>query len=129
MTSSTFAERLAYARWLRVVVETDQDFARRLGLSKAWVTKWKDRPDAPPGRREAERLTAALEVAEGWLMNGAGDPPQPESWPGFLAKFRAAHRPASPKVHAGELAREYLARREATKKAAKKAAKRGKRAS
>lgn len=121
VTPSTFAERLAYARWVRVVPETDQDFAARLGLSKAWVTKWKDRPDAPPGRREATKLAAALEVSEGWLMNGEGAPPSPELWPGFLTKYRAG--PPRVALESDETeAHEYVARKQkaAPHKAAKK---------
>lgn len=121
MTPSTFAERLAYARWVRVVPETDQDFAARLGLSKAWVTKWKDRPDAPPGRRESAKLAAALDVTEAWLMNGVGQPPSPELWAGFLTKYRAGQpRVALPSDEAD--AHEYIARKQ--KAAPHKAARR-----
>jgi transcriptional regulator with XRE-family HTH domain len=89
---STFSERLAYARWLRVVDETDKTLADRAGVGAPWLGKWKERPDAPPGRKDGPALAKALGVSTEWLLDNAGDPPEAPRWPGWLTKWRAGRQ-------------------------------------
>lgn len=84
---SGFAARLAYVRWLRnrgrLANETDKELAAALGVTYGWLTKWKIRNDAPPGRDEARAIIAALSplgVTEDWLFEGQGTPPEASLW-------------------------------------------------
>lgn len=96
-SDSSFAERLAYARWLRVVDETDADLAGRAGVTAPWLAKWKLRVDSPPGRKEGPALARALGVREEWLLDNEGAAPRAGEWPAWLAKWRAAPAKADKK--------------------------------
>lgn len=88
---STFAERLAYARWVRLLTtslpeESDKDLAGRIGVTPPWLAKWKGRADAPPGRRELLGLARALECSDDWLVDEhTGDAPLTALWHDWLA--------------------------------------------
>lgn len=89
---SSFSERLAYARWVRVVDESDKALAARAKVTAVWLGKWKVRADAPQGRKEGPRLARALGVSEEWLLDGEGDPPDVELWNDWLLKRRGITR-------------------------------------
>jgi hypothetical protein len=81
---STFAERLAYARWLyhgaRGEVLSNTDIATAVKRTQPWVTKWAD-SDTPPRDYEVhEPLATLLGVDERWLIRGEGNPPRAELW-------------------------------------------------
>lgn len=84
---SGFAERLAYVRWLRsrgrIAPESDRELAQALGVGEQWLRKWKSRPDAPDGRKEAQAIAGALAplgVTIAWLYDEQGPPPEPALW-------------------------------------------------
>lgn len=90
ITPTSFAERLAYARWVRQLTtsggeEFDKDLAARVGVTPPWLAKWKGRQDAPPGHKELGALASALGCRMDWLATEAGDPPLPALWRDWLA--------------------------------------------
>lgn len=107
---STFEERLAFARWARMLTsaapeESDQDLARRAGVSQPWLAKWKRRNDAPPGHKELAGLAEALGCSWEWLAARPGAaPPLPALWRDWLAARRGKPVAASdPRYVTGEL--------------------------
>lgn len=100
----SFAVRLAYVRWLNsrgaLSPESDSDLAKRAGLGNEWLAKWKKRDDAPNDRTRAGLLVAALGADPGWLLDGVGNPPEPEL---YVAWERAGWvKPADPEKPANE---------------------------
>lgn len=93
-TASTFAERLAYARWVRQLTtaspeESDKDLAGRVGVTPPWLAKWKGRENAPPGHKELVGLARALQVPDDWLVaDGEASAPLPALWRDWLAARR-----------------------------------------
>lgn len=91
---STFAERLAYARWVRQLTiadspeEADKDLAARIAVSTGWLAKWKIREDAPPGHREITALAEAVGVPWKWLAGQEDGPPLPALWADWFATRR-----------------------------------------
>lgn len=89
---STFAERLAYARWLyhgsaREAL-SQADIARAVKRTAGWVTKWTE-SDVPPRDYEVHRpLADMLRVSEAWLIRGEGDPPDPGLWATWIERRR-----------------------------------------
>jgi transcriptional regulator with XRE-family HTH domain len=90
-SDSTFAERLAYVRWLRSrgrpAPETDAELAGALGVTSGWIRKWKLRPDAPEGRTQMAAIEKALHptgVSVHWLFDNQGTAPEPDQWDRWL---------------------------------------------
>lgn len=92
MVQTAFGERLAYARWLRVLTEGGEDSDAAViagaGVKGPWLSKWKKRHDAPDRRKEIKALVAYLGCDEDWLTDGKGDPPRKDLWPEWYAKNR-----------------------------------------
>ncbi len=88
MPNKGFADRLAYLRWLWALRTRDfgsgRAFADFAGVGYELYMKWKDRPDAPSDRHTARAFLAgglaSLGAAEGWLLDGEGDAPEPPLW-------------------------------------------------
>jgi hypothetical protein len=88
----SFAERLAYARWVRQLTtnapeESDMELVRRSGVKQPWFSKWKGRDDVPPGR-EILQLADALGVSWQWLEGQDRPPPLPSLWRDWFAARR-----------------------------------------
>ena len=92
MADSGFAERLAYVRWLRdrgrLKPETDGELATATGVTAGWIAKWKGREDSPNDRRMSGQFVSGLGVDGGWLLDGAGTPPEPELWQAWSSVAR-----------------------------------------
>lgn len=87
-TASTFAERLAYARWIRHLssgaAATNAEIGRAVKRTGQAITGWSVREAPPPdylnNKPLHSPLAAFLGVDERWLISGEGDPPEPELW-------------------------------------------------
>jgi transcriptional regulator with XRE-family HTH domain len=84
LSDSSFAERLAYARWLYHLrtgsYPSNAAIAAALDVTPPWVTKWSRRADAPDSRQLGRALCQFLGVREEWLLDDAIDPPEPALW-------------------------------------------------
>jgi hypothetical protein len=85
----TFAARLRYLRWLRVlethVFENHRQFADFAGVNYGLYMKWQDSDSPPDTRATASAFLGgglrALGASEGWLLDGKDtEVPRPELW-------------------------------------------------
>jgi hypothetical protein len=87
-TPVTFATRVSYLRWLRVLethaFESQKDFAAFAGVNYGLYMKWEDSPEPPTDRGTAKAFLSGgltrLGATEGWLLDGQGAAPRPELW-------------------------------------------------
>jgi hypothetical protein len=104
-----FSERLAYALWLYALnhggrVPGNATIARAVGRTGPAVTQWLKQDYAPPDyepkdsqRKKAplhEALASYLDVPKDWLIDGVGEPPEPELWRQWIVRQRH-HRASS----------------------------------
>ncbi len=92
-----FADRLAYARWVRQLdargEETDAELAANAGVGAKWLSKWRDRHTAPSRMEELQPLATYLGADVVWLWSGAGEPPRPDLWgPWIKARLNTRRR-------------------------------------
>lgn len=84
----TFATRLSYLRWLRVLdthtFESLVQFAAFAGVNYGLYMKWQDSAEPPDQRPTAKAFLSAglarLGATEDWLLDGEGAAPRPELW-------------------------------------------------
>lgn len=95
---ATFADRLAYARAVWELLhgspnESDEALAERMGVSWAWLRKWKLAPEYGGHGQELGRLADALGCSMDWLLAKAGaEPPLPERWGSWINERTANGR-------------------------------------
>lgn len=89
----TFAERLAYARFLHHLLTgeapSNAAIARAAGRANAWVTEVVRRDEAPTDYRVHRPIAELLGVGEAWLFRGEGGPPEPDLWARWLEQRTA----------------------------------------
>lgn len=92
MTHSTFAERFAYARTLRLVRTGDYpskaEIGRAVDRTGQAVGPWEELDEPPTDWRVHGPLAAYLGVPERWLIRGEGEAPRPELWAAWLSERR-----------------------------------------
>lgn len=99
MTHTTFAERLAFARLVRLwrtgLYAGNAEIARAVGHTGQWMSKWAGSETPPPNYLAHAPLAAYLEVDERWLIRGEGEPPRPDLWAIWIEDQRRRTLPAS----------------------------------
>lgn len=83
-----FGGRLDYLRWLWQTATqqfgSNREFAEFTGVNYDLFMKWHDSAESPPVRATAKAFVsgglAKLGATEDWLIDGKGEPPQPELW-------------------------------------------------
>lgn len=89
--ASTFGERLAYARWWRAGLihrEGDGEFAKRLGVTGAALSHWRERVD-PVDVAKCEAIAKLCEVPLDWLQRGERTNGET---PAYFARFLPVYR-------------------------------------
>lgn len=84
MAESNFALRLGYAGWLLHLKRGEApgfaEIGRAVTRTGQAVSAWAGADEAPTDYRVHRPLAAFLQVEEGWLIRGEGEPPRPELW-------------------------------------------------
>lgn len=92
--STTFADRLAYARFLMHMrtgeAPSNAAVARAVGRANAWVTEIARRREAPTDYRVHRPMAEFLGVPEAWLVRAEGSVPEPELWKRWQAARAAS---------------------------------------
>ncbi len=122
MEHSTFGERLEYLRWITYLRQGSPpswtDIGEGIGYTSEGVSKW--RVSEKPPRYEVHRpLADYFELKDSeprWLIDGVGEPPEPQLWK-VWARYRRATPKAVPKGATKQITRADVA---AAKAAARK---------
>lgn len=90
MDSSSFAVRLAYARWLYHFRHGEAPSNAAIGKAAdrtgQWVTGIADKTEPPTDYRVHRLLSEFFEVPEGWLFRNEGAAPMPALWAQWYAQ-------------------------------------------
>lgn len=123
MADSTFAERLAYARWLYPLVvgaksPGNAEIGRHVGRKGQTLTNWMAQADPPPFHDVRKPLAQLLHVEETWLFDNSSEPPRPDLWQDWIARHRDPKRPTYLKV--AEQTQHYVAGEEVHRSSSRK---------
>lgn len=94
---SSFSTRFGFLLWLKHLAEgvppSYKEVGEAVGRSGVAVSAWRAMENAPIDYRLHEPLSRYFSASAKWIVDGEGDPPQPELWKVWL-RSRQGVRPA-----------------------------------